>query len=48
VNGKPMVGGISLEVLAGIAGIVIVVAVGTLIAKRKAAATEPAADRPKS
>jgi YjbE family integral membrane protein len=40
VNGKPTVGGLSLEIIAGIVGIVIVVAAGTLIAKRKASVPE--------
>jgi len=35
-NGKPMLGGVSLELIAGVIGIVIVVAVGTLISRRKA------------
>ena len=49
VEGHPKVGGFSLEILAGIVGIVIVVALGTLIAKRKAAAVETAApDRTES
>jgi len=34
-NGKPMLGGVSLELIAGVIGIVIVVAVGTLISRRK-------------
>jgi len=49
VDGHPRVGGFSLELLAGIAGIVIVVAAGTLLAKRKSVAVEtPAPDRPES
>jgi hypothetical protein len=40
VNGHPKVGGFSLEVLAGVVGIVIVVAAGTLLAKRKSVAVE--------
>jgi YjbE family integral membrane protein len=48
-KGRPMVGGVSLEILAGIVGIVIVVALGTLLARRKAAGTETALpDRPDS
>jgi YjbE family integral membrane protein len=35
VNGKPLVGGLSLELIAGAIGVVIVVAAGTLLAKRK-------------
>jgi len=42
-QGHPKVGGFSLEILAGIVGIVIVVALGTLLAKRKSAAVEGAA-----
>jgi YjbE family integral membrane protein len=50
---KPMVGGISLEIIVGLVGAVIVIGVGTLIGKRramKAAVHEAAveADRPKS
>jgi len=50
---KPMVGGVSLEVVVGLLGAVIVIAAGTLIGKRKAmkAALHDAAvqaDRPKS
>jgi YjbE family integral membrane protein len=49
VDGHPKVGGFSLEILAGIVGIVIVVALGTLIARRKSAAVEGAApDRTES
>ncbi len=48
VNDKPMLGRWSLELLAGVIGVVIVVAVGTLLARRKSDAVEPAADRPKS
>jgi YjbE family integral membrane protein len=49
VEGHPKVGGFSLEILAGIVGIVIVVAAGTLLAKRKSVAVETAApDRTKS
>lgn len=47
-NDKPMLGRWSLELLAGAIGVVTVVAVGTLIARRKNDAVEPAADRPKS
>jgi YjbE family integral membrane protein len=42
VNGRPMVAGFSLEILAGLVGIVIVVAVGTLIARRKTTGAEAA------
>jgi len=35
VNGKPLVGGLSLELIAGAIGVVIVVAAGTLLARRK-------------
>jgi hypothetical protein len=50
---KPRVGGLSLEVICGLVGAVIVIAAGTLIGKRramKAAVQEAAieADRPKS
>ena len=50
---KPMVGGISLEIIVGLVGAVIVIAIGTLIGKRRAmkAAVHDAAveaDRPKS
>ena len=49
VEGHPKVGGFSLEILAGIVGIVIVVAAGTLLAKRKSVAVETAApDRTES
>jgi len=49
VEGHPKVGGFSLEILAGIVGIVIVVAAGTLLAKRKSVAVETTApDRTKS
>ena len=49
VDGHPKVGGFSLEVLAGILGIVIVVAAGTLLGRRKGAEIEaPAPDRTKS
>ncbi len=51
-EGKPKVGGLSLEVLCGLAGAVIVIAAGTLISRRKAAkaATQDTTievDRPK-
>jgi YjbE family integral membrane protein len=49
VEGHPKVGGFSLEILAGIVGIVIVVAAGTLLARRKSMAVETAApDRTES
>jgi YjbE family integral membrane protein len=48
VNDKPMLGGWSLELLGGVAGVVIVVVAGTLLAKRKGVAVEPAANRPES
>jgi YjbE family integral membrane protein len=49
VEGHPKVGGLSLELLAGIVGIVIVVAAGTLLARRKSVAVETAApDRSES
>jgi YjbE family integral membrane protein len=48
-EGHPKVGGFSLELLAGIVGIVIVVALGTLLARRKSMAVETAApDRTES
>jgi len=48
-KGRPMVGGFSLEILAGIVGIVIVVALGTLLARRKSVGVEGAApDRTES
>jgi YjbE family integral membrane protein len=48
-QGHPKVGGFSLEILAGIVGIVIVVALGTLLARRKSAAVGGAApDRTES
>ena len=48
-QGHPKVGGFSLEILAGIVGIVIVVALGTLLARRKSVAVESAApDRTES
>src|SRR2546428_5701737 len=46
-KGQPMVGGLSLEVLAGIVGVVIVVAAGTLLAKRKTVG-QAEAEQPKS
>jgi YjbE family integral membrane protein len=49
LDARPRVGGFSLEILAGIVGIVIVVVVGTLLAKRKSLTVETAAaDRTKS
>ena len=42
VNGKPVVAGLSLEVLCGLAGAAFVVVVGLWIAKRKEAATAAA------
>jgi YjbE family integral membrane protein len=42
-DGHPKVAGFSLEILAGIAGIVIVVAAGTLLARRKTGGVEAAA-----
>jgi YjbE family integral membrane protein len=42
VDGHPKVGGFSLEIPAGVVGIVIVVALGTLLAKRKSVAVETA------
>jgi YjbE family integral membrane protein len=39
-NAKPMIGGLSLEIIAGLVGVVIVVVAGTLLAKRKAMAIE--------
>jgi YjbE family integral membrane protein len=49
VEGHPKVGGFSLELLAGLVGIVIVVAAGTLLAKRKSVAVETVApDRSES
>jgi YjbE family integral membrane protein len=48
-QGRPMVRGVSLEILAGIVGIVIVVALGTLLARRKTLGAEAAApDRTES
>jgi YjbE family integral membrane protein len=41
-KGHPMVGGLSLEILAGIVGIVIVVVAGTLLGKRKTVGAEAA------
>src|SRR3954470_1518514 len=49
VEGHPKVGGFSLEILAGMAGIVIVVAAGTLLARRKGVAVQTVApDRSES
>jgi YjbE family integral membrane protein len=48
VNDRPMLGGWSLELLGGAAGVVIVVVAGTLLARRKGVAAEPAAHRPES
>jgi YjbE family integral membrane protein len=42
-KGHPIVGGLSLEILAGIVGVVIVVVAGTLLAKRKTLGAEAAA-----
>jgi len=42
VDGHPKVAGFSLEILAGIVGIVIVVALGTLLARRRSVAVETA------
>lgn len=48
-EGHPKVGGFSLEILAGIVGIVIVVAGGTLLARRKTAGVgNTVSDRPES
>src|SRR6266550_4779747 len=47
-KGHPMVGGLSLEILAGIVGIVIVVVAGTLLAKRKTVRVEAASDHRES
>jgi YjbE family integral membrane protein len=48
-EGNPKVGGFSLEILAGMVGIVIVVALGTLLARRKPVGVESAApDRTES
>jgi YjbE family integral membrane protein len=41
-NGRPMVAGLSLEVMAGIVGIAVVVLTGTLLGKRKSVAAESA------
>src|SRR3954466_5417002 len=43
VEGHPKVGGFSLEILAGMVGIVVVVAAGTLLARRKGVAVQTAA-----
>ena len=49
VDGHPKLAGFSLEILAGIVGIVIVVALGTLLARRRSVAVETAApDRSES
>ena len=45
---KPKVAGLSLELMAGAVGAVIVIAAGTLLARRKTLAEQPAADRPES
>jgi hypothetical protein len=45
---KPKVGGLSLEIMAGLVGAVIVIAAGTLLAKRKNGAAEAATHRPES
>ncbi len=45
---KPKVGGLSLELIVGAVGAVIVIAAGTLLARRKGVAGQPAADRPES
>jgi len=49
-SGKPLVGGLSLEVMCGLIGAVIVVATGTMIARRKQQVAQVLADaeQPKS
>ncbi len=42
VNGKPMIGGVSLELVCGAIGALLVWAVGTWLARRKTAAVAPA------
>ncbi|MGH8670370.1 MAG: TerC family protein [Burkholderiales bacterium] len=44
----PKVAGLSLEVIAGLAGAVIVVAAGTLLARRRSGAAEAATQRPET
>jgi hypothetical protein len=44
----PKLGGLSLEIMAGVAGAVIVIAAGTLLARRRGVATEAATQRPES
>jgi YjbE family integral membrane protein len=50
VNGKPLVGGLSLELIAGAIGVVVVVAAGTLLARRKqdGAQVQVETEQPKS
>jgi YjbE family integral membrane protein len=47
-DGRPRVAGLSLEIICGLAGAVIVVAAGTLLAKRQEARTQVEAQQPKS
>jgi YjbE family integral membrane protein len=47
-GGRPKVGGLSLEIMVGIVGAVIVIAAGTLLARRKSVAAEAATQRTES
>jgi YjbE family integral membrane protein len=45
-DSRPYVGGVNLELLAGVAGVVVVVVAGKLLAKRKATQTAPTISAP--
>jgi YjbE family integral membrane protein len=47
-EGKPLVGALSLELMAGAVGIAIVVVVGTLLARRQESLAKPGVEQPKS
>jgi predicted tellurium resistance membrane protein TerC len=47
-DGRPRVAGLSLEILCGLIGAVIVVGVGTLLARRQEARTQTEVQQPKS
>jgi YjbE family integral membrane protein len=47
-DGRPQVAGLSLEIICGVIGAVIVVGAGTLLAKRQEARTQVEAQQPKS
>jgi YjbE family integral membrane protein len=45
-DGKPYVGGVNLELIAGVAGVIVVIVAGKWFAKRKALNAEPTTPRP--